>query len=427
MALLDQSRCLSLVTLLSLAAATSAGCALARVGDEPTDDGAASSTDDITEVDHSSVKRQSIGNCWIYATSSWLEALDKAATNQEVNTSESWLTYWHWFEQIANGSVGEELNTGGEWTTAADIILRYGITTEGNFIPSEADDEMSMSQENALNAMNASLKTGALKDPAARRDRKLVRSELDKAWGLEPAVVAKLNTVFGEAVDKTLDRAYVNQDPGNGIIRATDFKARLKDPQSGQFVTGTLADALGTRSGWSERTGKFAWNQTSYPSDAQSRRAFWKRAQQALHDHQPVLMSWRVDFNALTRDSVFSLQQLKQLGPGRQGGHMTVMHDYQADVPGIGILKAGVDATPEQEQAALSDDTKILFVRVKNSWGGIRPDRWDNSILPGYHDLDMDYLNGPITECPETEGPPDPSTCSGQTVPLWDIILPAGY
>ena len=77
---------------------------------------------------------------------------------------------------------------------------------------------------------------------------------------------------------------------------------------------------------------------------------------------------------------------------------------------------------------ALSDDTKILFVRVKNSWGGIRPDRWDDAALPGYHDLDMAYLNGPIKECPEVhEGSPDPASCTSNVTPLWDVVLPAGY
>ncbi len=79
-------------------------------------------------------------------------------------------------------------------------------------------------------------------------------------------------------------------------------------------------------------------------------------------------------------------------------------------------------------QAALSDDTKILFLRVKNSWGGIRPDRWSQAAIPGYHDLEMPYLEGPIKECDEVDvGSPRPDQCHGDTVPLWDVTLPAGY
>ena len=101
--------------------------------------------------------------------------------------------------------------------------------------------------------------------------------------------------------------------------------------------------------------------------------------QRALHDGQPVITSWKVDFNALNSSSVFSLAELTRRGPGKQGGHMTVMHDYQAEVPGLGLLKAGEPATADQMQKALADGTKIQFVRVKNSWGGIRPDRWNQA------------------------------------------------
>ena len=86
----------------------------------------------------------------LYATTSWLEALNKAATNQEANTSESWLTYWHWYEQIANGGAGTEISTGGSYGTAADLIVRYGLVAEGDFIPGEANAEMSGKQSSAL-------------------------------------------------------------------------------------------------------------------------------------------------------------------------------------------------------------------------------------------------------------------------------------
>jgi hypothetical protein len=288
---------------------------------------------------------------------------------------------------------------------------------------------MSNRQSSALDAINASLKNGALKDPAARRDRKLVRQELDRAWQLDASVKAKIDAVFGEGVDKTLDRAYASREPGNGILRSKDFPARIKDPRTGQFVSAKLSDAIGTSRGWwSPREGQYAWNEVNYPSSQTERRAFWKRVQKALHDGQPVITSWKVDFNALTRDSHFSLEELQRRGPGRQGGHMTVMHDYQAEVPGVGLLKAGENATPEQMQKALSDDTKIVFVRVKNSWGGIRPDRWDQAAMPGYHDLDLAYLDGPIKECKEDEhGNTDPNQCARQVTPLWDVVLPAGY
>ena len=43
-----------------------AGCAV---------DGTGRETSDITDVNHTAVERQSIGNCWIYATTGWVESL----------------------------------------------------------------------------------------------------------------------------------------------------------------------------------------------------------------------------------------------------------------------------------------------------------------------------------------------------------------
>lgn len=429
--LLEKARWLSLASLLALATTGAVGCAADAPDDHAVSGDDGSSKDDITQVSHTKVKRQSIGNCWLYATTSWLEALNKAATNEEKNTSESWLTYWHWFEQIANGGASKEISTGGSYGTAADLIARYGIMMEEDFIPNEANDEMSRRQEQALEAINRSLKEGALSNPAARRDRRQVRKALDAAWGLDEETIRRIDAVFGPAVERTLDRSgYANENAAaSKVIRPADFEARLKDPDTGKFVIVTLADAIGKGRGWwAPREGKFAFNEVVYPTGASQRRAFWKRVQKALHDEIPVIMSWKVDFNALSRDSRFSKAELDKRGPGRQGGHMTVMHDYQAEVPGFGLLEAGVQATREQMEAALSDDTKIQFVRVKNSWGGIRPDRWDNAVLPGYHDLEMDYLNGPIKECSEdAEGNTSSNDCRRSVTPLWDVVLPAGY
>ncbi len=431
MSLTKTSRWLTLA-LLALAGTAVPACA---GGDEPdavtSGDETGASVDDITSVDHTDVKRQSIGNCWLYATATWLEALNKAATGEALNTSESWLTYWHWFEQIANGEAGGEIQTGGSFETGVGLILRYGIVLEKDFIPEEANAEMSYRQSSALNAINASLKTGALKEAAARRDRVLVRKELDKAWGLNADVVANIDKVFGANVNRTIDRSFRTRAPGNGVLRAADVKARLVDPQTKQVVSGTLADAIGKRDGegwWATRSGKFAWVGVRYPSGATERRAFWKRVQRALHDKQPVVTTWDVDFNALTSGSRFSMAELQRRGPGRQGGHLTVAHDYQAEVPGIGLLAAGKEATKEQMDAALADGTKIEFVRVKNSWGGIRPDRWNEAAIPGFHDLELAYLDGPIKKCEQTPaGETDTTKCTTQATPLRQVVLPAGY
>lgn len=432
--LLKKTRWLSLAALVGLGCATSlGGCAVNSDHDDieaVSEEGA--STDAITQVNHSKVKRQSIGNCWIYAVTSWLEALNKNATGTEANVSESYFTFWHWFDQIANGASGDEISTGGSYGVAAEIINRYGLMLEADFIGSEAEAEMSNRQSSALSAMNASLKDGVLKDPAARRDRTKVLAELIKAWNLDETVRRHIVNTFGNSVSRTIDKSYLTRKtPTTGkILRARDFAAKLKDTKTGEWKTSTLQDAIGAKgfSSWSARTGALAWQEVDYPTNAASRRAFMKRVQRALHDGQPVIISWFVDFNALSSSATFSVEEIaKRGGPGRQGGHMTVLHDYEiTNVPGFGTLKAGEPATPEQLQAALSDEAKITFLRIKNSWGSFRPDRWNDAVIPGYHDLTAGYLNGPVKKCAEKDGTSDTTNCFDHT-PLWDVTLPAGY
>lgn len=429
--LLSKTRFFSLSVL--LAATSLGGCAIDAGRDEVEEIGEeGASTDAITNVDHSKVKRQSIGNCWLYATTSWLEALNKMATGTEANVSESYFTFFHWFDQIANGAAGEEVSTGGSFNVAAELINRYGLMLEKDFIPGEADAEMSSRQSSALSAINAALKTGELKDPAARRDRAKVLSALMTAWNLDDSVKSMLVKTFGNGVTRTIDKSYASRKtPTSGkILRAKDFAARLKDSKTGEWKVLTLQDAIGQK-GWSSfgpRSGAFAWNELDYPTDGKSRRTFLQRVQRALHDGQPVIISWFVDFNALSSKASFTVEELaRRGGPGRQGGHMTVLHDYEiANVPGFGTLKAGETATAEQKQAALADTAQVTFLRIKNSWGGYRPDRWSDAVIPGYHDLYMTYLNGPVKKCAEKNGVTDTTNCSDAT-PLWDVVLPAGY
>jgi hypothetical protein len=417
----------SLLAMLLVSGATLAtGCAV--TADDAGDEETAASTDAITDVNHSKVKRQSIGNCWIYATASWAESLNKSASasgNAEMNMSESYWTYWHWFDQIANGSASSEVSTGGHYATSAEIINRYGVMSEGTFIASESADEMSLRQKSALGKINASLKSGALSTPEARRDRALVRRELDAAWELAPGVRAQLTRVFGAAVIRTLDKSTVSTS-FSSIKRAKDIKASLRDPDTHQPVVATLQDAIGTRSSsWSgDRTGRLAWQMASYPSSPSARRTMLARVQRAMHDKQPVVMSWYVDFNALDDQGRFAAPPAT---PGHQGGHMVVVEDYQINgVPGFGTLKAGtLETRPEALQAALDPAAKIEFIRIKNSWGSYRADR--QFVLPGYHDLYMKYLDGPTKHCTQNETDTGSTSDCYDDTPLNDFVLPPGY
>ncbi len=365
---------------------------------------AATSTDDLTDVKQSSVKNQSIGNCWVYATMGWAESLHLTQTAEELNLSESWISYWHWYEELAGPPPGllkladldkGQLSTGGWFGLAAEIMRRYGVIKEGSFIPEEAEAARSSRQSSAQNAINASLKTGALADAAKRRDRALVRKELDKAWGLSAGTSALLDDVYGADVSRSLQAAKIPKDSG------------LLTPASIQVGTKiTLADAIGEpASSYSvlQRKGKYAWNEVSYPTTPSARRSVQIKAQKAMHSGMPVILSWFVDFNAMDSQNRF---MAPPSAPGHQGGHMTVLEDYQVGgVPGFGTLEAGKLVTdPKALAAALSPEAKIEFFRIKNSWGsGLAPNN-AAAEFRGYYDLYMAYLDASLVKCTESNG-----------------------
>ena len=111
---------------------------------------------------------------------------------------------------------------------------------------------------------------------------------------------------------------------------------------------------------------------------------------------------------------------------------MTVLHDYQATTVEYGLLKAGETLDPNDPEdaakldALLLDSTEIEFLRIKNSWGSLRPDRGFAPGMPGYHDLYMDYINGPIAWCPSVDDKTE-ENCTGTSTPFRTVMLPPGY
>ena len=423
--------------------------------ESPADD--AASVEPIVDISQTWARRQTIGNCWLYATASWAESLNKQTLPADapmpdgaitsviipadagdagytgpapwrptgLNVSESYWTYWHWFDQLANGgNSGTDIETGGFYETAAEIINRYGLMKEVDFIAAEQWFEGSPTQKRALAVINESMTSGVLKDRAARRDRALVRSELDRAFELPAERVAQMDHVFGRTVTRTLDRTSRGITAGTSILRASEVPVALREPATKAVVSRTLQDAIGTALPGGRRQGAFAWNQVMYPRLAQSRRQTLARMQQAMHDHQPVIFRWTVDFNA---QDAFGRFLAPPDDPGSQGGHMVIVDDYQVnDVPGFGTLTAGtVEERPGALAAALAPSAKIEFIRVKNSWGTGRPDA---TFVPGgYHDLYMKYLDGPFKRCTQNaEGTDSTDDCRDDT-PFVGVVLPPGY
>ncbi|HVJ94375.1 MAG TPA: C1 family peptidase [Labilithrix sp.] len=378
----------------------------------------------ITDVAHTPVERQSIGNCWLYAHASWAEAMHKAATGKTFDISQSYWTYWHWFDQITD-VASDTLDTGGSWQMANYLVEKYGLMAEKDFISADTRSQMSARQAEALEEINRELESGELRTLTARRNKATVRRVLDRAWRLPASKVAMLDQVFGPRAERNFaSRRSQADSSGTSIVRPDEFEAAYPRGPGAEPEARTLLDASRD------------WQEVSYRGN---RRSVLTRVQRALHDAQPVVISWFVDFNAMEnrpneRLGSFNLTTLREFGPGSQGGHMTVLEDYQAILSDGTVLEAGITLDPSKSKdqklldRALEVSTQIQFLRVKNSWGTARPDRGFAPGMPGYHDLYLDYLNGPIQECATDEdGETDTSNCRKRVTPLEDFVLPPGY
>ncbi len=387
----------------------------------------------LVDVSHTPVEDQSIGNCWIYAKASWTESMHLRATGESFDVSQSYWTYWDWFDKITSGSssyletkkdsAGKttvSVSTGGSWDVSNNLIRKYGVVSEVDFAPDDAVTEMSYVQELAEEAINASLTSGVLSTSSARKNKKLVRSELNNAFMLSATVVASMNQVFGESTERNFSQTSAPSTSGTPFINAKAFQVaypRLSKSTVSETKT-TLSEAMNS------------WVSVSYPSSTSSRRALQIRAQKALHASAPVAISWKVDFNALDRISTsptygsFNMKTLLGKGTvGSQGSHQTVLEDYEVKLPDGTTLEAGITLDPVADKSkfdsALLTTSEIVFLRTKNSWGSTY---YPTEGKAGYHDLYMDYLNGPIDWCNS-----DRSSCTTKTTPLTAFVLPPGF
>lgn len=349
----------------------------------------------VTDVAHTISKRQSIGNCWLYAAGTWVESIVLSHQDESLDVSESYWTWWHFYNQLVAQYEMEEIATGGSWSQARSIILKHGYVSEADFIPDEGGFEMSYRQKQAVNAINEALAYGELKDPKARTPE-LVREVLDEAFGSNMAEAEKLAQPAHLKIIRTLP--------------------------NGQFVT--LRDLLDRRS-------REAWVEVSFPrvygenavvsaSMQKARRQIWSRVFRALNDNHPVVISLMIDFNALdSKDGTFKGQRLRELGMGDQGGHLTVLEDYTVtDVPGIGSIGRGEVSDELQELARLGTLDQLV---VKNSWGVNRPER---GIKDGITLFDRSYLEDQFAWKEDEE---DIESPVNWYTTLGGFVLPAGY
>ena len=421
-------------------------------------DHSSTSDDDVTSVENTNVKSQAIGNCWLYATAGWVESLHKGATSRDIDVSEGYWNYWYWYEEITGGDISLDsalengrIGEGGWWGVGAELIQRYGWMYEGDFIP--AADAKAKRHEDALAVINASLASGPLSSPGARRDPKTVRAELNRAWGIDPSVVQDLEQQFpvvparassappppaeDGGFDSGVPAAPPLPDAPLPLVSITDRAAggslgltRLHAPQELPVVAAdgvasvTLADVVGKKAPGSSvgdgvRVGDEAWSEIKYTwaaEDAPRRNAMLKNVQNALNHRLAVPLGWTVANSE--KQGVYLKDGVTDWNIA--GLHESILVDYEVEnVPGFGTLQVDVRETrPEALEATLDDAAKLTFFRIKNSWGtdpvwtpeemrqyGIAPDQDSGAASkpnylpskPGYNDLFVDYLDLPYS------------------------------
>lgn len=371
-------------------------------------DQAATSKPSVTEVPGTRSKRQSIGNCWIYAQASWLEALYLAHHGKTLDVSETYWTYLDWYTKLTeysyedlgtvkdeNGTKKFEFSTGGSWGLAVSIIEKYGYVTEEEFNFDERLAEKSKLQAEALVKLEEALLEGG----ELYEDR-----SSDK-------VVAFLDKIFKVDMRTLVTKGQANRSTviANGPKLASSTTV-LKAVQT-EWKWTPFATARGVKT-----------PEEITPTTKEARRALFKRVMRALNDGQPVLMSFHVFFNALKSDpvlrrGVFSYEELQRNLPSTpedQGGHMVLLTDYTVtNAPGYGDLGLG-NLSDEEKAAALEGDLATLV--SKNSWGFARAPR---GLFDGQSDFTVDYLTLP------TEQLLGEDTVFASATR--DFILPKGY
>jgi hypothetical protein len=386
---------------------------VAACGDEPD---AAVTASDVTSVDDTAVKAQTIANCWLYATAAWSESLHLAATREAVDISEGYWTFWYWFEEIVGSDlalreldVSEPIVEGGWWGIAAEIATRYGWMSEQEFRPAGEGLSKATWHHDAVEAMNASLQTGLLSDTWNRGDRILVFDELVRIWGLDPAVADDMRSIFGKGVTHDL-RGFTYL----GSSRVRSLEALASYSHDGLRITtqdqiyGTIDPAATPAEG--RRIGAEAWSEIRYQwlagTDDVRRRDMLRNVQDTMHKRMAVPVAWAV---SSAQEGVYSGAQY-----WISGLHESVLVDYEVEeVPGFGTLPLGTAITnPAALEAALDPAARVTRFRLKNSWGadpyyseeewrqfgygGPPPTTPKESYLPskpGYNDVTMDYFD----------------------------------
>lgn len=344
----------------------------------------------VTDVKHTEVKDQSIGNCWLYASAAWAESLHLAATGSQINISESYWTYWDWYEELLGHPYSIYMEAGGFFSDTKQLIEKYNYMLEKDFLKEEAKEILSKRQEEALVYINEMLAPGGELNGPDTRTPERIKKHLDKAFGVE--------------MDKLL-----------GKVKPADKLKVGKNGRSNVYLKDLVTKEA------------HMWTQVEFPYISEStvnhsyvrdrQKEIMTRVLKAMNDGYPVVFNLILNQKGLDKaTSSFRGDLLDGPGPEKEtGGHMVIAEDYVIDnVPGHGTLGEG-DMTPELKEAALGGN--IRYIKVKNSWGISE----ENLDANGYYNFYSDYL----IEAHDFRNPNTGriSRRSG----LQSVVLPAGY
>lgn len=363
----------------------------------PEEEESASSNAAVSNIENTRVEYQTIGNCWLFATTAWVEALHLKATRETLDLSESYLTFWHWFEILVDTSDPDKalasINSGSNFARASKLIERYGLMREDDFVSGGGLAFWRGGDTNALRAVNGAMTDAEspLIRARASGDRVALRTALADLWDLSAETRKAIDATFGKDTKRTFETG--NATAAATVVGPKALTVATYDKPTKGLVNVPLDDLLvGHSRAW------LYWSADNAKTDVKARRAFETAVQRTLHEGLPAPLSFPLYWRALDNGGRFTAAGIE----GKpNGGHMVLLYDYEVtNVPGFGTLPAGKPETrPDALAAALSLDARVSFFRVKNSWGLMpaRPLETFGRLSPdtprfGDYDIESGYL-----------------------------------
>ncbi|NRA65923.1 MAG: hypothetical protein HRU19_15655 [Pseudobacteriovorax sp.] len=336
---------------------------------------------DAVDIPNTSIKHQSIDNCWVYATVGWIESLHMRSGLGSQNFSETYLMYRYFQDQLVF-TTPSRIETAGLWVRAKHIVKKFGLMYERDFIAEEADSRQSARQEEALDFVNNKLRDQSFRDQlvslSGDQRVRFVQDMLDQAFAVQ----------YREFSTKVIpaDSIILKNSKGDNISLTKEI-----DRWHLEFHNRSL----------------FAWDDAGLsvsdlpalpPSGlTQDQKDLQVKVIKALNRKDPVILEWFIDFNARDQRGVFSLESIIDKEPGRQGYHQTVIEDYVADiidpVTGRVIKTVGEGQASRQDLKALEENGRLKYLIVKNSWG-VDSVSYTVGGDKGFHRIDASYLFG---------------------------------